>query len=94
MLTILPVHSKDWRTEIVYFLQGSHPSDDEGYIKRMQARTGPYMTIEGELFKQEVCSPQLKCVSRAKGQELIKEIHAGICGAHIGSRPILGKVFR
>jgi hypothetical protein len=52
------------------------------------------MTIEGELFKQEVCSPQLKCVSRAKGQELIKEIHAGICGAHIGSRPILGKVFR
>jgi hypothetical protein len=24
----------------------------------------------------------------------MKEIHAGICGAHIGSRPLLGKVFR
>jgi hypothetical protein len=94
VLTILPVHSKDWRTKIVYFLQGSHPSDDEGYIKRMQARTRPYMIIEGELFKQGVCSLLLKCLSRAEGQELMKEIHAGICGAHIESKPLLGKVFR
>jgi hypothetical protein len=26
--------------------------------------------------------------------ELMKEIHSGLCGAHIGSRPLLGKVFR
>jgi hypothetical protein len=25
---------------------------------------------------------------------VIKEIHSGICGAHIGSMPLLGKVFR
>jgi hypothetical protein len=52
----------------------------------MQARKIPYTIIEGELFKQGVCSPLLKCLSRAKGQELMKEIHAGICEAHIGSR--------
>jgi hypothetical protein len=94
VLTISPVHNEDYRTEIVSFLQGNYPSDDEAYIKRMQARTRPYMIIEGELFKQGVCSPLLKCLSRAEGQELMKEIHAGICGAHIGSRPLLGKVFR
>jgi hypothetical protein len=68
--------------------------DDEAYIKRMEARTRPYMIIEGELYKQGVCSPLLKCLSRAEGQELIKEIHAGLCKAHIGSRPLLGKVFK
>jgi hypothetical protein len=52
------------------------------------------MIIEGELFKQGVCSPLLKCLSRTEGQELMREIHSGICGAHIGSRPLLGKVFR
>jgi hypothetical protein len=36
----------------------------------------------------------LKCLSRAEGIELMKEIHAGLCGSHIGSRPLLGKVFR
>jgi hypothetical protein len=78
VLTISPMHSEDWRTEIVSFLQGNYTSDDEVYIKRMQARTRPYIIIEGELFKHVVCSPLLKCLSRAEGQELMKEIHAGL----------------
>jgi hypothetical protein len=94
VLTISPVHTEDWRTEIVSFLQGNCLSDDEVYNKRMEARARPYVIIEGELYKQGVCSPLLKCFSRAEGQELMKEIHAGLCGAHIGSRPLLGKVFR
>jgi hypothetical protein len=59
----------------------------------MQARTRPYIIIEGELFKHGVCLPLLKCLSIAEGQELMREIHSVICGAHIGSRPLLGKVF-
>jgi hypothetical protein len=50
--------------------------------------------IEGELYKHGVCSPLLKCLSRTEGQELMKEIHAGLCGSHIRSRPLMGKVFR
>jgi ribonuclease HI len=94
VLTISPVHSEDWRTEIVSFLQGNCFSDDEAYNKRMEARTRSYVIIEGELYKRGVCSPLLKCLSRTEGQELMKEIHAGLCGAHIGSRPLLGKVFK
>jgi ribonuclease HI len=94
VLTISPVHSEDWRTEIVCFLQGNYLLDDEVYNRRMEARAEPYVIIEGDLYKHGVCSPLLKCLSRAEGQELMKEIHAGLCGAHIGSRPLLGKVFR
>jgi hypothetical protein len=78
----------------MYFLQGNFVSDDEAYQKRIAARARPYVIIEGELYKHEVCSPLLKCLSRAEGIELMKEIHAGLCGSHIGSRPLLGKVFR
>jgi hypothetical protein len=94
VLTISPVHSEDWRTEIISFIQGNCFLDDEVYNKRMEARTRPYVIIEGELYKYGVCSPLLKCLSRAEGQELMKGIHAGLCGSHIGSRPLLGKVFR
>jgi hypothetical protein len=94
VLTISPVHSEDWRTEIISFLQGNRLRDDEAYNKRMEARTRPYVIIEGELYMHGVCSPLLKCLSRNEGQELMKEIHAGLCGSHIGSRPLLGKVFR
>jgi ribonuclease HI len=94
VLAISPMHSEDWRIEIIYFLQGNCLSDDEAYNKRMKARTRPYVIIEGELYKHGVCSPLLKCLSRTKGIELMKEIHAGLCGSHIVSRPLLGKVFR
>jgi ribonuclease HI len=94
VLTISPVHSEDWRTKIISFLQGNCLSDDEVYNKRMEARTRPYVIIEGELNKHGVCSPLLKCLSRTEGIELMKEIHECLCGSHIGSRPLLGKVFR
>jgi hypothetical protein len=64
-----------------------------GYY-RMEARTRPYVIIEGEFYKNGVCSPLLKCLSRNEGHELMMEIHAELCGAHNGSRPLLGKVFR
>jgi ribonuclease HI len=94
VLVISLVHSEDWRTEIIFFLQGNCLLDDEAYNKRMEARTRLYVIIEGELYKHGVYSPLLKCLSRAEGVELMKEIHAGLCGSHIGSRPLLGKVFR
>jgi hypothetical protein len=86
VLAISPVPSEDWRTEIISFLQGNYLSDDEVYNKRMKERTRPCVIIEGELYKYGVCSPLLKCLSRTEGQELMKEIHAGLCGSHIGSR--------
>jgi hypothetical protein len=43
MLAISPVHSEDWRTQIISFLQGNCLSDDEVYNKRMEARTRPYI---------------------------------------------------
>jgi hypothetical protein len=94
VLAISPVHSEDWRIEIISFLQGNCLSNDEAYNKRMETRTRPYVIIEGELYKHGVCSPLLKCLSRAEGIELMKEIHAGLCGSHIGSRPLLGKVLK
>jgi hypothetical protein len=69
-------------------------SNDEVYNKRMEARTRPYIIIEEELYKHGVCSPLLKCLSRTEGIELMKEIHVGLCGSHIGSRHLLEKVFR
>jgi hypothetical protein len=59
VLTISPVHSEDWRTEIISFLQGNCLSNDKAYNKRMEARTKPYVIIEGELYKHGVCSPLL-----------------------------------
>jgi hypothetical protein len=53
VLTISPVHSEDWRTEIISFLQGNCLSSDEAYNKRMEARTRPYVMIEENCINME-----------------------------------------
>jgi hypothetical protein len=91
VLAISPVHSEDWRTEIISFLQGNCLSDDEVYNKRMEARTRPYVIIQGELYKHGVCSPLLKCLSRTEGQELMKEYMQVYVGLISGLGPCWGK---
>jgi hypothetical protein len=61
------------------------------FLRTFGSRRPP---TEGELYMHGVCSPLLKCLSIIERVELMKEIHAGLCGSHIGSRPLLGKVFR
>jgi hypothetical protein len=82
VLAISLVHSEDWRTEIISFLQGNCLSDDEAYNKRMEARTRPYVIIEGELYNMDYVLHSSSVYPKLK------------CGSHIGSRPLLGKVFR
>jgi hypothetical protein len=40
ILTISPTHNKDWRAEIITFLRGNHPADDEAYIKKCKQEQG------------------------------------------------------
>jgi hypothetical protein len=47
--------------------------------------------VNGELYKSGVTEPWLRCITSEKGVELLKEIHSGFCGAHIGTRTLAGK---
>jgi hypothetical protein len=50
--------------------------------------------VNGELYKSGVTEPWLRCITSEKGQELLKEIHSGFCGAHIGTRALAGKAIK
>jgi hypothetical protein len=50
--------------------------------------------INGELYKSRVTEPWLRCITSEKGLELLKEIHSGFCGAHIGTRALAGKAIK
>ena len=53
-----------------------------------------YQYIDSVLYRKRPNGVKFKCISREDGQELLAEIHEGICGSHIGSRALAGKVFR
>jgi hypothetical protein len=65
VLTISPIHSEDWRTEIISFLQGNCLSSDEAYNKRMEARTS--VAEPSELFQLKCPSPALEARPHLNG---------------------------
>jgi hypothetical protein len=36
----------------------------------------------------------MKCVTPNEGCAILQDIHAGICGSHVGTRLLVGKTYR
>jgi ribonuclease HI len=88
------VETLDWRAEIMTYLRGLYKPQDELEEKRLKQRARGYAVVNGELYKSGVTEPWLRFITSEKGLELLKEIHSGFCGAHIGSRALAGKTIR
>src|SRR3989337_2017849 len=53
-----------------------------------------YQFVDDMLYRKRPNGVKLRCIPREAGQKLLAEVHGGICGHHIGSRALVGKVFR
>jgi ribonuclease HI len=88
------VETHDWRAEIMAYLRGHYEPQDELEEKRLKQRARGYAVVNGEVYKSGVTEPWLRCITSKKGIELLKEIHNGFCGAHIGTRALAGKAIK
>jgi hypothetical protein len=88
------VEIPDWRAEIMAYLRGHYEPQDELQGKRLKQRARGCTVVDGELYKSGVIEPWLRCITSKKGQELLKEIHSGFCGAHIGTRALASKAIK
>nr|XP_027101096.1 uncharacterized protein LOC113720416 [Coffea arabica] len=53
--------------------------------RRIQIRAAKYAYAGGTLYGRSYLSPWLKCVTPEEGDYVLREIHEGICAAHVGS---------
>jgi hypothetical protein len=60
----------------------------------LKQRVRGYAVVNRELYKSGVTKPWLRCITSEKGLELLKEIHSGFCGAHMGTRALAGKAIK
>jgi hypothetical protein len=76
------------------YLRGHYEPQDELEEKRLKQRARGYAVVDGELYKSGIIEPWLRCITSEKGLELLKEIHSGFCGAHIGTRALASKAIK
>lgn len=84
-----------WVEEIVKYKTTGQLPTDKSKSRKVKMTASRYTLIEGELYrKSHTDQPLLRCVDRDEGNYVLREIHEGICGHHIGARSLAHKALR
>ena len=76
-----------------YLVEGTLPSDPNEASK-LRARSARFTIHWRSLYKRGFSTPILKCVGKEDANYILREVHKGICGNHIGARTLAGKTLR
>ena len=92
---ISPVMSEpSWMDPILdYLMEGLLPNDPKEASK-LRSRSTRFTIHRGTLYKRGFFTPILKCIAREDTNCVLREVHEGVCGNHIGARALVGKVLR
>ena len=76
-----------------YIIDGTLPNDPKEAAK-IRARSARFTNHKGSLYKRGFFTPFLKCIAGEDTEYVLREVHEGICGNHIGARALVEKVLR
>ena len=76
-----------------YIIDGRLP-DDPKEAAKIRTTSTRFTNHKGSLYKRGFFTPMLKCIAGKDTEYVLREVHEGICGNHIGTRALAGKVLR
>ncbi|XP_072090626.1 uncharacterized protein [Arachis hypogaea] len=86
--------SPSWLDPITDYLEhGQVPGDEKDALK-LRREAAKYAVIQGQLFRKGLSQPLLKCLHPDQTDYVLKEVHEGCCGHHIGGKALARKLIR
>ena len=92
---VAPIESElSWMDPIWDYLIDGRLPDDPKEASKIRTRSARFTNHKGSLYKRGFFTPILKCIAGKDTDYVLKEVHEGVCGNHIGARTLAGKVLR
>ena len=86
--------TENWITPIISYLkEGKLPEGKDEAIK-LRVRAARYLLINEVLYKRGFSQPYLRCLAPDEANYVLREVHEGACGNHLGARSLIHKVVR
>jgi hypothetical protein len=82
-----------WMQPYLAYMMNKILSKDTVKARRIIRRSKAFIILQGNLYKKSITSVLHRCVTPQEGQDILKDIHAGVCGHHASSRAIAAKAF-
>ena len=84
----------NWMDPIWDYINDGTLPDDPKEAAKIRVRSSRFTNHKGSLYKRGFFTPFLKCIAGEDTEYVLREVHEGICGNHIGARTLAGKVLR
>ena len=76
-----------------YLIEGLLPNNPKEASK-LRTRSARFTIYQGSLYKRGFFTLILKCIAGEDDDYILREVHEGVCGNHIGARALAGKALR
>jgi transposase InsO family protein len=95
VMDIEPAPSRaDWPDKYIAWMDRGELPSDRSEARRIARMAKSFALIDGGLYKRAASGILQRCVPIPEGRELLRDIHAGICGHHAAPRTLVGNAFR
>ena len=71
---------------IVQYLAHGELPPSRTEARKVLLKSQRYVLTKGVLYRKSYLQPWLKCVTPEEGSYVLRELHEGICGNHVGPR--------
>ncbi|GKV33979.1 hypothetical protein SLEP1_g42410 [Rubroshorea leprosula] len=93
VLTTDPL-SSSWTTPLVNYPQSGELPKDPAEAMLVRCMAAHFTLIDGQLYKRVALMPLLHCLTPYESEYVVREIHEGACGTHIGGKMLARKLLR
>ncbi|XP_071913979.1 uncharacterized protein [Coffea arabica] len=80
-----------WMDPIVRYLAHGELPPSRTEARKILLKSQKYVLTRGVLYRKSYLQPWLKCLTPEEGSYILRELHKGICGNHIGPRMLAKK---
>ncbi|XP_025637138.1 uncharacterized protein [Arachis hypogaea] len=83
-----------WLDPISRYLEHAETPPNQKEAEFIKREAPKYTIIQGQLYKRGLHQPLLKCLRPDQTDYVLREVHEGCCGHHIGGRSLARKIIR
>ncbi|XP_073017901.1 uncharacterized protein [Primulina eburnea] len=86
-----PAQEDSWAAPILDYISRSYLPEDAQEASQIKKRAARFVVINDILYRRSFQGPLLKCISGDESIYVLREIHEGCCGDHLGATSLARK---
>ncbi|XP_075521445.1 uncharacterized protein LOC142554664 [Primulina tabacum] len=80
----LPALEDSWMTSLIKFIISNELSEDKARAQKIKRQALRFVLLNNILYRRSFQGPLLKCLCAGDVEYVLREIHEGCCGEHLG----------